>query len=69
MPDQRLRRSVRSLDVAHDASDADQRRWRELAREHHPTRGGQWREAACLTARMARINAAYDALRDPAPRA
>jgi len=72
MPDQRFRGDpYRALDVAHDASDAHiKRRWRELAREHHPDRAaGNGEEAARLTARMARINAAYDVLRDPARRA
>jgi curved DNA-binding protein CbpA len=46
------------------------RRWRELAREHHPDRAaGDTEEARRLTARMARINAAYDLLRDPVRRA
>jgi curved DNA-binding protein CbpA len=59
------------LDVRRDASAEDiKQRWRELAREHHPDRvrgdGGQ-RERQ--TTRMARINAAYDVLRDPVRRA
>ena len=46
------------------------RRWRELAREHHPDRAaGDATEAATLTARMAQINAAYDLLSDPIRRA
>ena len=59
------------LDVRSDASNATiKRRWRELAREHHPDRAaGNREEAARLTARMARINAAYDLLRDPTRRA
>lgn len=59
------------LDVRHEASDAQiKRRWRELAREHHPDRAaGDRDETARLTTRMARINAAYDLLRDPARRA
>ncbi len=72
MPDYRFRGDpYRTLDVAHDASDAQiKRRWRELAREHHPDRAaGNGDEAARLTARMARINAAYDVLRDPVRRA
>src|SRR5512141_1790023 len=72
MPDQRFRGDpYRALDVAHDSSDAQiKRRWRELAREHHPDRAaGNGEEAARLTARMARINAAYDVLRDPGRRA
>ncbi len=48
----------------------DQRRWRELAREHHPDRAaGDREEAARLTTRMAHINEAYDLLRDPVRRA
>jgi len=59
------------LDVRADASSATiKRRWRTLAREHHPDRAaGDTQEAARLTARMARINAAYDLLRDPGRRA
>lgn len=59
------------LDVRPDASSAAvKRRWRELAREHHPDRAaGDTEAAAALTARMARINAAYDLLRDPVRRA
>lgn len=71
MPEQRFRGDpYRVLDVAHTASDAQiKRRWRELAREHHPDRAaGDGEAAARLTARMARINAAYDMLRDPARR-
>jgi curved DNA-binding protein CbpA len=58
------------LDVRSDASNATiKRRWRELAREHHPDRAaGDGEEAARLTARMAQINAAYDLLRDPVRR-
>lgn len=58
------------LDVRPDASNATiKRRWRALAREHHPDRAaGNTQEAARLTARMARINAAYDLLRDPGRR-
>lgn len=61
----------RVLDVAANASAANiKRRWRELAREHHPDRAaGDTEEAGRLTARMARINAAYDLLRDPVRRA
>jgi len=61
----------RILDVDPRASGtAIKRRWRELAREHHPDRAaGNREEAARLTSRMARINAAYDLLRDPARRA
>lgn len=72
MPDQRFRGDPYAvLDVRHDASDAQiKRRWRELAREHHPDRAaGDADAAAALTARMARINAAYDVLRDPVRRA
>ena len=59
------------LDVRADASDATiKRRWRELAREHHPDNAAHdSAEAKRLTLRMARINAAYDLLRDPARRA
>ena len=61
----------RVLDVSRDASiDAIKRRWRELAREHHPDRAaGAPAEAEQMTSRMARINAAYDLLRDPIRRA
>jgi curved DNA-binding protein CbpA len=59
------------LNVSRRASDSTiKRRWRELAREHHPDRAaGDRDEAARLTGRMARINAAYDLLRDPFRRA
>ncbi|HET7676656.1 MAG TPA: J domain-containing protein [Candidatus Limnocylindrales bacterium] len=59
------------LDVASDASASEiKRRWRDLAREHHPDRAaGDATEAERLTKRMARINAAYDLLRDPERRA
>lgn len=72
MPDQRFRGDpYAALDVRHDATNAQiKRRWRELAREHHPDRAaGDSDAAAALTARMARINAAYDVLRDPSRRA
>jgi curved DNA-binding protein CbpA len=61
----------RVLDVPSDASDEEiKRRWRELARDHHPDRAaGDSKEAGDLTRRMARINAAYDLLRDPERRA
>jgi curved DNA-binding protein CbpA len=61
----------RVLDVRHDASpDEIKRRWRELAREHHPDRAAHdGEERKRLTTRMARINAAYDMLRDPVRRA
>lgn len=71
MPDQRFRGDpYAALDIRHDASDTQiKRRWRELAREHHPDRAaGDADAAAALTARMARINAAYDVLRDPVRR-
>jgi curved DNA-binding protein CbpA len=59
------------LDLRHDATADDiKQRWRELAREHHPDRApadGEQRERQ--TTRMARINAAYDVLRDPVRRA
>ena len=67
MPEQRFRGDpYRVLEVGHAASDAQiKRRWRDLAREHHPDRAaGDGEEAARLTARMARINAAYDVLRE-----
>jgi curved DNA-binding protein CbpA len=56
----------RVLDVAPDASSATiKRRWRELAQAHHPDRsGGDAQRTAELTRRMARINAAYELLRD-----
>ncbi len=59
------------LDVRHDASPEEvKRRWRELAREHHPDRAGtDSQERERLTTRMARINAAYDVLSDPVRRA
>ncbi len=59
------------LGVRWDATSAQiKRRWRELAREHHPDNAaGDTEEAARLTARMARINAAYDLLRDPVRKA
>ncbi|MGC8633814.1 MAG: DnaJ domain-containing protein [Candidatus Limnocylindrales bacterium] len=58
------------LGLPGDASNATiKRRWRELAREHHPDRANDPAEAALLTRQMARINAAYDLLRDPARRA
>jgi curved DNA-binding protein CbpA len=59
------------LDVPRDATpDELKRRWRELAREHHPDRAvGDPAEQHRLTARMARINAAYDLLDDPVRRA
>jgi curved DNA-binding protein CbpA len=72
MPDLPFRGDpYRVLEVAPSASGATiKRRWRELAREHHPDRAAGDREAAArLTGRMARINAAYDLLRDPARRA
>ena len=59
------------LDLRHDASAEEiKRRWRELAREHHPDRAGSDSvERNRLTTRMARINAAYDVLSDPVRRA
>lgn len=61
----------RVLDVRHDAAPEEiKRRWRELARDHHPDRAGaDGVERERLTTRMARINAAYDVLRDPVRRA
>src|SRR5438067_932246 len=72
MPESRFRGNpYQLLDVRFDASSTTiKRRWRELAREHHPDRAaGDGEEAARLTTRMARINAAYDLLRDPERRA
>src|SRR5512132_2291760 len=72
MPDERFKGDPYvELDVRHDASDSQiKRRWRELAREHHPDRAaGNREETARLTRQMARINAAYDLLRDPLRRA
>jgi curved DNA-binding protein CbpA len=60
------------LDIAPASTPAEiKRRWRELAREHHPDRaaGVEQSDAARMTTRMARINAAYDLLRDPVRRA
>jgi curved DNA-binding protein CbpA len=59
------------FDVRHDSSAEEiKRRWRELAREHHPDRAGSDSDAReRLTTRMARINAAYDVLSDPVKRA
>lgn len=61
----------RVLGVPRDATRGElKRRWRELAREHHPDRAaGDVAEQHRLTARMARINAAYDLLDDPIRRA
>ncbi|MBA3778327.1 MAG: J domain-containing protein [Chloroflexi bacterium] len=61
----------RELGVPADASDESiKRRWRDLAREHHPDRAAKdSSEARRLTRRMARINAAYDLLRDSERRA
>jgi curved DNA-binding protein CbpA len=58
------------LGVSYDATTgAIKRRWRELAREHHPDRAaGDAAKAAQLTAQMAQINAAYDLLSDPVRR-
>ncbi len=59
------------LDVPPGSTDAAiKRRWRELAHEHHPDRaGGDEAATATLTRRMARINAAYELLRDKGRRA
>jgi curved DNA-binding protein CbpA len=61
----------RVLDLTPDAAPATiKRRWRELAQAHHPDRaGGDEARTAELTRRMARINAAYELLRDPDRRA
>jgi curved DNA-binding protein CbpA len=72
MPVERFRGDpYTELGLRHDSSNAQiKRRWRDLAREHHPDRAaGDRDETARLTARMARINAAYDLLRDPVRRA
>ena len=72
MPDERFRGDpYTELGLRHDSTNTQiKRRWRELAREHHPDRAaGDREEAARLTTRMARINAAYDLLRDPVRRA
>lgn len=57
----------RVLDVSPTSSDAAiKRRWRELAHQHHPDRASADPErTAAATRRMARINAAYELLRDP----
>jgi curved DNA-binding protein CbpA len=72
MPPQRFRGNpyqVLGL-PANSSNAAIKRRWRELAREHHPDKAaGDAQESVQLTARMARINAAYDLLRDPIRRA
>lgn len=72
MSDERFRGDpygVLGVDVAASSSTI-KRRWRELAREHHPDRAaGDREEASRLNGRMARINAAYDLLRDPIRRA
>ncbi len=59
------------LGLSHVATSVEiKRRWRELARQHHPDRAaGDGGETERLTTRMARINAAYDLLRDPIRRA
>ena len=61
----------RVLDVERGAdSAAVKRRWRALARDLHPDRAGNdAAEAADRTRRMARVNAAYDLLRDAVRRA
>jgi curved DNA-binding protein CbpA len=61
----------RVLDVERGAGDgALKRRWRALARELHPDRAGTDAAAAAdRTRRMARVNAAYDLLRDAGRRA
>ena len=58
------------LDVPSDATAGDiKRRWRQLAREHHPDRAADPADAGRLTGHMARINAAYEVLGDPVRRA
>ena len=72
MPDERFRGDpYTELGLSHDSTNTQiKRRWRELAREHHPDRAaGDREETARLTTRMARINSAYDLLRDPIRRA
>ena len=72
MPQQTFRGDpYRVLDVDPDGSDATiKRRWRQLARDLHPDRaGGDATKTADLTKRMARVNAAYDLLRDADRRA
>jgi curved DNA-binding protein CbpA len=72
MPEESFRGDpYRVLDLPSDSTDTSiKRRWRELAREHHPDNAAGDRDvAARLTKRMARINAAYDLLRDPGRRA
>src|SRR3972149_3132515 len=72
MPQQTFRGDpYRVLDVDPDATDATiKRRWRQLARDLHPDRaGGDATKTADLTKRMARVNAAYDLLRDAGRRA
>jgi len=61
----------RVLDVERGAGDsALKRHWRALARELHPDRAGTDAvETADRTRRMARVNAAYDLLRDAGRRA
>src|SRR4029079_1317719 len=71
MPDERFRGDpYTELGLRHDSTNTQiKRRWRELARQHHPDRAaGNREEAARLTTQMARINAAYDLLRDPVRR-
>jgi molecular chaperone DnaJ len=72
MPAQRFRGDPYDvLGVRRDATNSTiKKRWRELAREHHPDRAAGNADAdGELTARMARINAAYDLLSDPMRRA
>jgi curved DNA-binding protein CbpA len=58
------------LGVAADASQATiKRRWRELVRDSHPDLARDTAEQSRLTRRTARINAAWDVLRDPERRA
>jgi len=61
----------RVLDVERGAGDlVIKRRWRALARDLHPDRAGtDAADAADRTRRMARVNAAYDLLRDGGRRA
>jgi len=58
------------LGVAADASQATiKRRWRELVRDYHPDLARDAGEQTRLTRRTARINAAWDVLRDRERRA
>ncbi|WP_437982913.1 J domain-containing protein [Sorangium sp. So ce117] len=63
----RSRNPYRVLGVSETATDAElKERFRRLAKECHPDKNGG---DAASNERMAKINAAYDELRDPARRA